>query len=452
MPAKKHQITWPVFTLGTYRAMDGTAVPFDDDLLKALTKNTNHVIDKGILLPPVSLVDHPAYKGKGPAHGHISRAFLKDHVLSVVINQPSKQLREWIRDGKILTRSPEFDHNFTVPDVKGVDQLIGPTIMGLAPLGAGRGAIKHEKIVPVGSIPFAEGVSAEDAEAARAELGRQGFVAAGYDGDVIVFSEMSAEPLEFGEDHEIEDSVIITANRNGLRGKKCKIMAIREGTFYAVETEDDYPGIVRWLASDEVVADDGASFSENDEEHDMTDAEIQALITKSVEAATKPLAEQNAALQTQIKAFSETSRTEADTNSFCETVEKEKKSLPKLSLGRAKDILNDPELTTNLRAKFKAFVEGLPPVLVPAGVATPKGPKDLDDDNTDIEDANEPTAITRLRPAHFSDPERETQVAAAVVKFGEWKPEAFKDVKGELDKWKIVERHVIARESAANAN
>jgi hypothetical protein len=329
---------------------------------------------------------------------------------------------------------------------------VGPTIVGLATLGSQRPAIKHPKIVPLASLPFAEEVQRSDAEAARKQLAHDGLVSLTYDGDVLAFSEIAVDPNAFGEDHEVDDVVVVTANRNGWRGRKGRIAVVREGKFFAVDTGDEFPGVLRWLASDEVVADDGTVTFRETRESNMTDAEIKAAIEAGIKTAVAPIQQQNDELKEQIKSFSETSQRKADAKAFCETLSSDRKAtapLPRLFVEKGEEILSSPELTDGLRKEVKALMSLAPGAFV---AHDDKKGKNFSEGEGGEDDGDDPEAVLALRPRHFADLDgNEKIIAKGAIAFAEAYPEKIKDCKTEMQRVDVLRKHVMARESRESA-
>lgn len=362
------EIELPLFHLGKYRAQDGTDVVFTTDMLRAMERNTNLAIRAGKFQPPIGY-DHPAAKDTN-AHGFIKAVRYDNGKLIAKLAGTSEQLRKDAASFRRLTYSPEFHPKFSfVHDGKPVE--LGPTVVGLAMLGAQRGAIKNSQMVPLSEVQFGENVDGVEALLLRQDLREMGYV-----------GEYEVDGKMFGE-----------------------------------------------------VENDVRRFAETETETTMTDAEIKALVDGAVKTATAPLVAQIATQEQTIKSFSERSANETEVKEFCEKVQKNPR-LTVLGVDRLKAILTheavvkNPDLNTNIRA----FVEGISPAVMPKGVAGAdkgKGKETPDDDEPD-----EPEALAKIRIRHFgerSDPKHEALLDAAVIAFGEFKPEAFKGIENNPD-------------------
>lgn len=423
----------PTFTYGTYPALDGTEVTFTDELMSQLEKNTNDLIAKKVLTPPVGydeIDEHGKYKHRGTeAHAHVTGVTFKNGVVKLALGKPSETFRKDVKDGRRLRVSGEFHPNFKYNDSEGKEITVGPTIVGLAALGRHRPALKNPSLVPLSDLPFSE-IPAAVASAAREELKRGGFVSQTLADGRFAFAEI--EVRAFGEDHAVDDVVIVTTNRNGNRGRKGKIAAIRTGTFYAVDTGEDFPGIIRWLASDEMVADDGA-VQLGEEEHEMTlTPEMQQAINAAVAAATEPLKAKNVELEGQLKQFSETSKRETAALQFREKFEKDRKdagaALPVLYLDALQAILADTSYSDAQLAQIKSFAALTPGAFVGAGRAG-EGKGKEGEAPTD-----EPKALAAVKPRHLAsleDPQTQKIVADGLAAFAEFKPDAVKGLEND---------------------
>lgn len=194
MPTEK-TIRIPVYTYGKYRAQDGTVEEFTDELMRQLTKNTNYVISRKAFIPTVGY-DHPVYGNRNTdAHGHIKAAVYENGVLSLdVLPIPDRTGKSWLIEDRKAGRRPhvsgEHKRDFSFVDERGRTEVVGPTILGLAALGADRPAIKNPLTTPTMDLQFAESVSAADAYAAREALRKGGVVSQTFEEGVLVFSEI----------------------------------------------------------------------------------------------------------------------------------------------------------------------------------------------------------------------------------------------------------------------
>lgn len=359
-------IELPIFHLGTYTAQDGTSVTFTPELLRQMERNTKLAIRMGKFQPPVGY-DHPA--ANSDSHGLISDVRYENGKLIGTLGGISDKLRDDAKNFRRLTYSPEFRNDFEfVHDGKPV-KLPGPTCIGLAMLGAQRGAIKNSAMVPLSEVQFGEGVSEVESLLLRQDLRDMGYV-----GEYAVDGKM------FGE-----------------------------------------------------VENDISRFAEKETETTMTDAEIQALANKAAAdaaaAATAPLLAKIAEQDRTIKSFSETSARASDVKSFCEKVSPDKNPrFTELGVARLVKILNHPAVAADpaLDADIRAFAETISPATITLGES--KGGKKKDGAEGDTE---EPEALARLRVKHFAnrtDPQNEQIVTAAITAFSEYRPEAFKGI------------------------
>jgi hypothetical protein len=382
----------PIFHLGTYRSQNGTPVTFTPELLAQLARNTNFVIAQKALQPPVGY-DHPAARDTD-AHGHIASVRVDGGKLIATLDGTSAKLRDDAKNFRRLTYSPEFNTDFEFVH-EGKPVKIGPTVIGLAMLGAQRGAIKNTAMVPLSEVPFGEGVDAVSSMMLRSELRSLGYIGE-YEVEGKFFAEVENDSRRFSERQEqtMTDAEIQAAIAAGVK------------------------------------------------------ANIDAAIAPAVAAAVKPL-------QDQIKSFSETSKREADVHSFCETIASTKKSLNKLSLDRLRTkILLHPDMTPALDAEVRAFVEGLSAVVLPGGVIGKKKNAGADDPEDEGDaDPDEPKDLAAVRPKHFAnieDPQAQQVVNAAMTAFAEFKPEAVKGIEGNPSAiMNKVRAYVIARDTAA---
>lgn len=172
------EIELPLFHLGTYTSRDGTPVEFNDALLRQLEKNTNFVLGSKLLQAPIGY-DHPAASSE--AHGVLTGARYSNGVLYIKGRNWSDKLVNDVKSFKRLAYSGEFDNAFAYNEPgTGKNVAVGPTVIGLAILGAKRPAIKGLK--PLSEVTFAEGVAPADAYMVRQELAKAHFVAEGSEG------------------------------------------------------------------------------------------------------------------------------------------------------------------------------------------------------------------------------------------------------------------------------
>lgn len=271
MGEPREPVELPIFHLGTYKSASGVPVTFTHALLRQLVKNTNAAIAMKFQ-PPVGY-DHPVARDTS-AHGRIARMRYDERgIAHATIEGASDQLANDAKDFRRLTWSPEFHENFEIVD-GGKPVALGPTTIGLAMLGAQRGAIKNTAMIPLSEVNFGEGVDAADKLLLRAELRSLGYL---------------------GE-YEVD------------------------GKFFG-----------------EIENDERRFFSDTKKEHSMTDAEIQAAIANGIKAATEPLQTKLAEQDKQIKSFGEEAKTRTKVLAFCETVAKEK-PLGKLAMERLEEL------------------------------------------------------------------------------------------------------------------
>lgn len=449
------QLEIPTFTYGTYSALDGTEVKFTDELMAQLADNTNDLIAKKVLTPPVGydeIDEHGKYKHRGTeAHAHVTGVTFKNGVVKLALGKPSETFRKDVKDGRRLRVSGEFHPNFKYNDASGAEITVGPTIVGLAALGRHRPALKNPSLVPLSDLPFSESVPDAVAKAAREELKRGGYLSHTLADGRFAFAEI--EVKAFGEEHAVDDVVVITTNRNGNRGRKGKIAAIRTGTFFAVDTGEDYPGIIRWLASDELVADDGAvQFREEESEMTMT-PELQKAITDAVAAATAPLVDKNKELEGQLKQFSENAKRETAALQFREKFEKDRKAagaaLPVLLLDGLQTMLSNPTYTDAQLTEIKAFAQMIPGAFVGGGRA---GERPGDESQQPA--GEEPKALAAVRPKHFNDIDANAQILGeALFAFAEFQPSLVADKDGKAkspdQQMQAMKTYIMKRDVAA---
>lgn len=188
----------PIFHLGTYTAQNGTPVTFTQELLRQMERNTNLVIRTSKFQPPVGY-DHPAARDTS-AHGFISGVRYDNGKLIATLDGTSEQLRADAKNFKRLTYSPEFHDDFSFVH-EGKPVKVGPTVIGLAMLGAQRGAIKNSAMVPLSEVAFGENVSDVEALLLREDLRAMGYVGE-YVADGKFFGEVENDTSRFFEEQE----------------------------------------------------------------------------------------------------------------------------------------------------------------------------------------------------------------------------------------------------------
>lgn len=374
------EIEFPLFHLGTYTSQDGSKVTFTEELLQQLERNTNLVLQHKAMQAPVAY-DHPATGSA--AHGVLTGARYANGVLHVKGTKWSDELVKDAKSFKRLTYSGEYQPKFSfVQDGKPIE--VGPTVVGVAMLGAKRAAIKNPAMKPLSAFEFGEGVDALHAWIVRQELGAAGLVAADYDGKLF-FGEVENDARRF-------------------------------------------------------------MFEEEKKEHQMTDAEITALVTGQVaplkvelEAAKATIAKQDET----IKNFGESTTRAADAKAYVGKLVDEK-PLGKLATERLEDILADPTVPTAVVTKIKAFAEALPATVVGGGRAkkNANAATDPDDDDTD-----EPKALAAVKPKHFADIDaNESIIDAGIVALSEHEPKLKLDTKKPDEQIKALRAYVTKRD------
>lgn len=408
-------IVAPTWTYGTYPSSDGTPVTFDDALMRELERNSNFVIEKKILTPPVEYdwIDNAGNYHHGglssvvpsertDAHGHIERVEFRDGVVHLHYAKTSDKLRGDLKSGRRLTSSGVFVPKYWYNDENGRRVELGPTVVGTSVLGGKRPAMRNAKIVPLHELPaarFGESVHPIDAHRAIEELRKTGFVSQTVDEEGrYAFSEMR----------------------------------IPTGLFQENTT--------------------------------MTDAEIQAAIQAAVTAAVTPLQTANAALtqkltesetkfNERIQQFSESAQRKSEVKAFCESAQspngKKNPRLTDTNMQRFEKILMHPAVVkdADLDKELRAFVEAIPGIFVERGVRESEGGGD------DADAGDEPAAMLKLRPAMFSEMSKHDATLAAgwdaAVKHDPKKFGALKD-KPLAVRMAALKQHVIERDAATN--
>lgn len=189
------EIEFPLFPIGRYRANDGSEVEFDEATLQAMARNTNFAIESGILRHPPIGYDHPAEASA--SHGVLTGARYSNGVLYVKGSKWSDQLVKDARQFKRLTYSGEFASKLAGV-INGKSVEVGPTIVGVAMLGAKRAAVKNPAMRPLADFGFGEKTAPIDAFMASSELKRAGVVALGSEG-AQHFAEVDNGPKYFDE-------------------------------------------------------------------------------------------------------------------------------------------------------------------------------------------------------------------------------------------------------------
>lgn len=200
----------------------------------------------------------------------------------------------------------------------------------------------------------------------------------------------------------------------------------------------------------------------------MTDAEIQALVTNTVNSATAPLKVENEALKTKlaaqetsfnerIQSFSESSVRKGDVKNFCEAVQKPNgKQNPRLTgpnVARLEKILLNPSVVKDkeLDSDIRAFVEGIPPILVERGGGDGNGKGDSEGNGGG--DKEEPKALADVRPKHFSDIRKfGEQITASVAAYFSEHPEQLKGIENNpAAQVAVVSDYVTKRDLTARS-
>lgn len=390
---KVPEIDIPVYTYGKYRAQDGTVENFTADHMRTLVRNTNFVIKSKAFIPTLGYVgyDHPVF-GKvkdTDAHGHIVGAKFEDGVVSLRV-RPVKD-----RDGRM--RLIEDAKAGRRPHVSGEHSHSFSFVDG------------GGKTVSVG--PTILGLAALGSERPALKNPK-----------ITPLSE-----IEFPEDVSPADAY---AARENLRRSGVVAQTFCEGVFAFSEIRID-----------------PHSFA--DEENEMDEKDIARIVADAVKANDekwdKRFSDFEKKTADTVKSFSEEGKRKEKILKFCETLNEEK-PLGKIALARLEEALINPTEET-----VRTFAESLPAFIAPGGVAG-KAKKTTDaDTDEDEDDGDEPKAIAKLRPKHFSDMDaNEEMIAAGVKAFGEWKPDALKDAKTTMAKVAVVKAHIVSREAGAN--
>lgn len=140
-----------------------------------------------------------------------------------------------------------------------------------------------------------------------------------------------------------------------------------------------------------------------------------------------------------IKAMSETEAAKQKTLGKVALIVTEKK-LSKISAAKLEEAALNPTVETVL-----AFGETLSAIVLPGRAKVDDSSSRAKDD-----DGDEPEALAKLRPKHFSDPlEHGDVLEAGLLAFGEFKPDAFKGIEenpaAQLDR---LRSYVTARDVA----
>lgn len=389
----------PLFPVGEYRANNGQWSKLEAAKLREMERNTRFLIRSGNLAKPPVGYQHPASSGE--ARGHIGDVKFENGVLHARIDQP--KFIDDVKKGLRLEYSGEFAEEVDFVE-HGVAKKCGPAVVGVAILGDQRPAIKNAQRRTLSDLVFGEGVTPVEAFEIKEELRKSGVVSHTYDAEGhYCFSEIAFDASVFAEENTT-----------------------------------------------------------------MTDAEIQALVTNTVNSATAPLKVENEALKTKlaaqetsfnerIQSFSESSVRKGDVKNFCEAVQKPNgKQNPRLTgpnVARLEKILLNPSVVKDkeLDSDIRAFVEGIPPILVERGGGDGNGKGDSEGNGGG--DKEEPKALADVRPKHFSDIRKfGEQITASVAAYFSEHPEQLKGIENNpAAQVAVVSDYVTKRDLTARS-
>lgn len=387
---------------GWATATNGKKVFFTPELLREMERNSNFVVQAGILQPPVRY-DHPAFGAPDKEnHGKLVRYEVRGNSLFAAGTNWSERLQEDKAREAVLAYSGEFVDELEYPDPKtGTMRKLGPTVVGMAILGDTRPSMKN--LMPLSKFEFSDESGAEvdpiDQHITRTELQKSGLLSDYVDGTHF-FGEVVNDASRFFSEEKPKEQTMTDAEIQALVASASK------------------------TAADAAVA-----------------AAVAPLQAKITEQATQ-IAAQKTAFDTQINAMSEASKRKTEAHAFCEKVF-ENKVTNVLFRERAEDILADASFSESQLVKVRGLIEAAPAGMVEAGR---KGGNGNDKITTE-----EPDALADLKVKHFSDIDaHEAKIHAGIVAFGEFKPDAFKGVeKNTAAQIEIVRKHVVARDSAS---
>jgi hypothetical protein len=388
----------PTYTYGSYRSQDGTWDELTADKMQAMVKNTNFVIKSKAFIPTFGYVgyDHPVF-GKvkdTDAHGHIKAAHYNDGVVELeVLPIPDRDGRARLIDDAKAGRRPHVSGEHK-NDFSFVDET-GKTVF-VGPTILGLAALGNER--PALKNP-----------------------------KIIPLSE-----LTFPDSVPAADAF---ATRERLRESGFVAQTFSEGVLVFSEVKlstdvDDEP------KEQPMTAEDKAEFERM----------LTAQATQMRTAFDAQLAEVKKDADQKITAMSEGAENRRKVLDKVAIIVKEKK-LSAIPAGKLEIAALTPTTENVL-----AFGETLSAVTLPGGTAKKEG------DATREAAADEPAALDKLRVKHFSDLDaNQTEIAAGIVAFGEYKPKEFADAaKGKtgLDalvaQREALKQYVTQRDTAAN--
>jgi len=417
MPEPESDYVVASFTYGTYPSADGSPATFTPEFMRELERNTNFLIDRKILTPPVEYdwIDsenkyhHGGMSAIDPsertdAHGQIGKVEFKNRALHLHYVKTSDKLRKDIDAGRRIRTSPVYVKNYWYNDADGVRRNVGPAIVGTTVLGAKRPALRNPLIVPLQDLPKRWGEQVHPAEAWQAieELRTTGLIAQTFEDDRFMFSEVDVQPRETSE-----EKTTMT---------------------------------------------------------DVEKAEMKEAIATAVANATKALqdqlaiqaqkfTEQDTAFKAELAKFSEAAQIKADTKAFCETYAADRAAkkipVPPLFAEHMETVLNHRDLTSaDLRKEIKALCESANGAVPPTGKAGEQDDKTKGKSNDD----DEPKALAEARLRHWAnlaDPANQEVVDAAIVALGEHQPDLFKNAKTEDQRQDITRDYIARRDGGA---
>jgi hypothetical protein len=387
MPLQK-EIEFPLFHLGTETSSNGKKVEFTPAVLREMERNSNFVAQAGILTAPIKY-DHPAFGARDKDnHGRLARYEVRGNSLFAVGTDWSDRIVADKRDGKKIAYSAEFFDEFEFTDpTTGKRVKLGPTVCGLAILGADRPAIKNLK--PFSTFEFAEGVHVVDAYETRQELQKAGLVAETVEGTHF-FGEVENDSRRFAERDE--------------------------------ETA---------MTSDELL-------------------KIGEMLQTKLDAAVAPIKADIAGVKASVNQFSEQGKRDTEAHAFCEELKTKREKtgpLPPAAVARLKDALTDPETTPGVAAKIRVFAESIPALFVERG--TSENEATGDDAAAKAMPNVAKLKIRTFSESERRDVGNQNLIADSIDELRAAKPELFKEAKTMEQEIAVVQQYVAKRDGAS---